>query len=90
MLSLCAALLFFFVMAVEDGRGETITVDDDGGADHTRIQDAIDNATGGDTIRVFNGTYYENVVVDKPVSLIGNDSVNTTIDGGGSGDDDTA
>ena len=36
------------------GEGATITVDDDGGADHTRIQDAIDNATAGDTVRVIH------------------------------------
>ncbi len=38
----------------------TLTVDDSGGADYTRIQDAIDNASAGDTILVC-GTYYVNV-----------------------------
>ena len=61
------------------GEGETITVDDDGSADYETIQDAIDNATAGDTIRVFNGTYYENVVVNKTVSLVGNGSEVTRI-----------
>jgi parallel beta-helix repeat protein len=46
-------------------------VDDDGGADFTGIQDAINNAKDGDTIIVHSGVYYENVVVDKLVTLRG-------------------
>ncbi len=64
---------------------KTITVDDDGGADYSSIQKAVDAAEAGDTIRVFDGTYFENIVVNKTVSLIGNGSANTTIDGGGYG-----
>ena len=76
------------VLAVgtENTEGKTITVDDSGGANYTKIQDAIDAAEDGDTIRVYEGTYYENVVVNKTVSLVGNGSEVTTIDGGGSGD----
>jgi len=50
---------------------------------YERIQYAIDTAEEGDTIRVWDGTYYENVVVNKTVSLVGNGSEETTIDGGG-------
>jgi len=68
---------------------EVLYVDDDYNestpgweVDHFRsIQDAIDKATNGDTIFVFNGIYYENVVVDKEVDLIGEDKSNTIIDG---------
>ena len=48
-----------------------IYVDDDGGADYTKVQDAIDNATNGDTIIVYNGTYNENIVVNKRLSIMG-------------------
>jgi parallel beta-helix repeat protein len=64
---------------------KTITVDDDGGADYTKIQDAIDNASDGDTIYVYSGTYYESLQIDKTVTLTGEDKNNTVIDGGNSG-----
>lgn len=61
--------------------GNTLYVDDSGGADYTRIQDAIDNATNGDIIYVFNGTYSENIVIDKTINLIGQDRNTTIIEG---------
>jgi len=45
---------------------------------YSRIQDAIDNASKGDTIRVFNGWYFENVIVNKSVSLVGNTSLGSS------------
>jgi len=49
----------------------TLTVDDSGGADYTMIQDAINNASAGDTIEVYSGTYNENVIVFKQLTLRG-------------------
>jgi parallel beta-helix repeat protein len=66
--------------------GNTLYVDDDGGGDYTRIQDAVDNATIGDTVFVYNGTYYENVVVDKSINLTGEDKETAIINGSGVGD----
>lgn len=65
----------------------TITVNASGGADYTRIQDAIDNATTGDTILVQSGTYYEHVNVNKQFILQGVDTGGgkPVVDGGGSG-----
>ncbi len=49
---------------------------------YTKIQDAIDDATDGDKIFVFSGVYYENIVIDKSISLQGENKDNTFIDGG--------
>ena len=58
-----------------------IYVDDDDGADYTRIQDAIDNASDGDTIFVYDGIYYENLIIDKKLDLIGENINSAIIDG---------
>ena len=49
--------------------------------DYATIQWAIDNATDGDTIFVYNGTYKENVDIWKPLILMGEGADVTTIDG---------
>ena len=58
------------VTVAEDGAlPKTWYVDDGGGANFTNIQDAVDNATAGDTIIVRDGTYTENVVVGKELTI---------------------
>lgn len=46
------------------------------------IQEAIDSSdtSTGHTIFIEAGTYYESIIVDKPISLIGEDKVRTIID----------
>jgi len=56
---------------------KTIIVPDN----YPTIQKAINNANDGDTIFVRNGTYYENIVVNKTASLIGESRDTTIIDG---------
>ncbi len=51
--------------------------------DFPTIQEAINNATDGDQVFVFNGTYHENVVLNKTIMLVGEDRAITTIDGSG-------
>ena len=53
-----------------------------GPGNYTRIQDAIDNASAGDIIFVFNGFYQENIVIDRPIQLLGEERNTTIIDGG--------
>ena len=60
----------------------------DTGEYFSTIQEAIDDADtlNGHTIEVDAGTYYENVFVNKSLTLIGENRDTTIIDGGGSGD----
>jgi parallel beta-helix repeat protein len=50
----------------------------------TSIQDAVNNATEGDTIFVEARTYYEHVVVEKTLSLVG-ENTSTIVDGNKTG-----
>ena len=42
---------------------------------YNSIQNAIDNASNGDIIYVFDGTYEENLFIDKSIQLIGENNV---------------
>ncbi len=59
--------------------GKTLYVGGSGPSNYTKIQDAIDDASDGDTVFVYNGMYWENVLVDKTINLIGEDRNNTCI-----------
>lgn len=63
--------------SVRAGSGTIIVPDD-----YSTIQTAINAANVGDTVFVRNAVYYENVVVNKSLSLIGEDPETTVIDGG--------
>jgi parallel beta-helix repeat protein len=70
---------FWLIKTVRDAT--TIVVPDD----YSSIQEAINNAIDGDAIFVKAGTYYEHVVVNKTVSLVGEDVSTTFIDGNETG-----
>jgi nitrous oxidase accessory protein len=70
----------------QSSRGTWLYVGGSGPGNYSRIQDAIDDANPGDTVFVFNGTYYEVLVVNITIDLIGEDKNTTVIDGGGTGD----
>jgi len=65
--------------------GKTLYVGGSGPGNYSKIQAAIDNANEGDTVFVYDDSspYYENLVVDKSITLIGEDRNTTIIDGGG-------
>jgi len=60
--------------------GNTLYVGGSGPNNYTKIQDAIDDASDGDKIFVYNGTYYGGLIINKTVSLIGESRNNTIID----------
>jgi parallel beta-helix repeat protein len=53
------------------------------GQSYVKIQQAINNASHGDRILALSGVYYENVIINKSVTLIGENQSNTIIDGMG-------
>ena len=63
--------------------GNTFYVGGNGTGNYSRIQDAIDDAEDGDTVFVYDDSspYYENVVVDESINLVGEDKATTIIDG---------
>jgi len=66
--------------------GKTLYVGGSGPGNYSTIQEAIDNATDGDTVFVYNGTYgsaHHRININKSINLIGENKVNTIINGSG-------
>lgn len=53
------------------------------GKQYSTISAAIENASAGCRIFVYNGTYYENITIDKKLDLFGEDRSITIINGNG-------
>jgi len=68
-------------------RGHWLYVGGSGPGNYTAIQDAINDSNDGDTIFVYddNSPYYELLIIDKSISLVG-ESTSTVIEGNGSYD----
>jgi len=62
---------------------KTLYVGGSGEGNYTKIQDAVDNATNGDTVYVYRGIYYERVKINKTIIFLGENRENTIIDAGG-------
>jgi parallel beta-helix repeat protein len=65
--------------------GKTLYVGGSGEGNYTKIQDAIDIASDGDSVFVYNGTYVENVIIKKAIHLIGENKNTTIVDGSTNG-----
>jgi parallel beta-helix repeat protein len=82
---------YYFYQFPLYSENKTIYVDDDFTDDPENhkwnsIQEGINDAYDGYTVFVYNGTYYENVAVNKSLILTGENRNTTIIDGGGEGD----
>ena len=67
--------------ASESISGNTYFVGGHGQNNYSKIQDAIDNASDGDTIFVYSGIYHENIVINKSITLLGSGQDSTIISG---------
>jgi parallel beta-helix repeat protein len=75
LLSILSATVFFAMPVAANDSGKVFST----------IQEAINDANEGDTITVPAGIYYENIIINKSISLLGEDKDTTIIDGSGVG-----
>ncbi|UCD91863.1 MAG: right-handed parallel beta-helix repeat-containing protein [Methanobacteriota archaeon] len=61
----------------------TFFVGGSGPGNYTSIQEAIDDASPGSTVFVYEGTYYEGIDITKAISLIGENRDTTVLDNSG-------
>ena len=59
---------------------KTLYVGGSGGGNYSKIQDAINDSSDGDTVFVYNGTYHESITINKKISIIGEDKHSSVID----------
>jgi parallel beta-helix repeat protein len=64
-------------------RGSVLYVGGNGPGNYTKIQDAINTSNPGDTVFVYNDSspYYEHLVIQKSITLVGEEETSTEING---------
>jgi len=69
--------------SLPSSRENILYVGGSGSGNYTRIQDAINDSNAGDIVYVYNDSspYYEHLVVQKAITLIGEDKLSTEING---------
>ena len=72
--------LILIIFLSSETSAKTISVAKDGSGNYEKIQTAINNSQNGDTITVKNGIYQENIIINKIISLNGQDKEKTVID----------
>ena len=66
---------------VKAEENNVLEVNQNGNYNYTSIREAINNAKEGDIVYVYNGIYYENLLIDKSINLVGENQEETIIDG---------
>ena len=69
------SVVFFAPVVTVQAESKTLVVPDD----YASVQEAVDHAADGDTVLVKRGTYNGSVVIDKRISLIGDDKAGSVI-----------
>jgi len=80
-LILCFLLVTPFLFQIKPAYSRTIFVP----TEYKTIQEAVNNATDGDTIQVAPGIYREHVVVAKSLTIVGENPQTTIVDGTANG-----
>jgi len=85
-LFMCGVVVSAFSVNLTDisksmNQGNWLFVGGSGPGNYSKIQNALDAADYGDTVFVYNGRYYENIMIAKSITLIGEDKNTTIIDG---------
>jgi parallel beta-helix repeat protein len=62
-------------------QGGWLYVGGSGPGNYSKIQDAINDTSDGDVVYVYQGIYYENLRINKSISLLGENQMLTIIDG---------
>jgi len=70
-----------FISKVDSNFSITLYVGGSGPGNYSNIQDALDVASDGDTVYVYNGTYYECIDIYDSINLIGEDRTTTILNG---------
>jgi len=73
------------ITADETNFGNILYVGGSGPGNYSIIQDGIDNASDGDTVFVYSGIYFDNVIINKTIFLVGENRNSTIIDANQSG-----
>lgn len=79
-------ILVVFAGCIQQTQPMTIHINDNGNTGYATIQDAINAAPNGSIIYINSGTYYENIAINKTITLIGENITTTIIDGNGTAD----
>jgi parallel beta-helix repeat protein len=77
------SLSFSIIVLPDNVSAKTLFVGGSGPGNYSSIQNAIDAAEESDTIYVFSGTYHETLLVEKVLSIVGENWDTTTINGDG-------
>ena len=69
-------------------KGDILYVGGSGSGNYSSIKAAIDNASSGDTVFVFNHSspYFENIIINESINFEGENKESTVINGGWEGD----